>query len=115
MPVLTYKDINEKGKKKSSFLKSPKKELFQVEEEIPKKRKIPLTIYVLLHPENGMYDRQNFQDVVKINNKDYERECKNGLVRTTEIVLKDYLITQGYLLIDTIEDKGEKDDKIYRK
>ena len=66
---------------------------------------VPPDIFVLVYPENEVGLLKNFEDDITINGKQYHRKCVNGAVRTDEKELKDYLVDQGYLLIDTI--KGE--------
>lgn len=54
----------------------------------------------LLHPENGIYELQNFEDVLKIDGKEYKRKCQNGVVVTKDKVLAEFLISKGYEIIE---------------
>lgn len=56
--------------------------------------------YSLLHPENGIDDYQNFEDVINIDGKNYKRICKNGILETTEDLLAEFLMLKGYKLME---------------
>ena len=96
MSVLTYKEFKNTlvGEKISP---QPKVEIQEIKKEVKEKFE-----YILLHPENGVYDKQNFEDVININKKDYKRICKNGVVRTIEKELATFLIAKGYELMEKI-------------
>lgn len=95
MPVLTQQQF--KAIEKKVFF--PKAEILKSE---------PITIqpsktFVLLHPENEQFILKNFEDEVNLKGVKYKRICKNGIVRTKDKILADYLIEQQYRLLK-IED-----------
>ena len=56
-------------------------------------------LYYLLHPENGVNEKQNFQDEIILDGISYKRICENGVIKTKEDELYHFLIKKGYLLM----------------
>lgn len=63
-------------------------------------------IYFLLYPENVENYPSNFEDIIKIDNKEYKRKCENGIVKTNEHILADFLLKKGYILLEKLEDNN---------
>jgi len=99
MPVLTQKELAERSKK----TKRPKAEQ-PVKKQIGKsKGAFVLKKYHLLHPENPQYAPLNFEDTIILNGIEYKRKCENGIIKTEEGKLKDFLIKREYILLRTEE------------
>ena len=99
MAVLTRKEYE----KRNSSLQKKEEGYFPLQFPIEKPEEKIIgenIVYVLLHPENGTSDFLNFKDFVMIDNIKYFRECKNGIVKTKDIPLKNFLTGKGYLLLD---------------
>ena len=94
MPVLTQRQYEGMASKKAIPIIKKKVSL-----KSEKKVEIPKVTYILLHPENGIFDRQNLEDEVELNGVKHKRICKNGIVRTTDKILADFLLTQEYRLL----------------
>lgn len=101
MGVLTHKEyLNlKKPVKKAVGRNAPAKQ--DIQKEV--KEEVPVYEYHLLHPENSLEgDLQNFEDVLKLNGKEYQRVCKGGIVRTRDEVLKNFLTKKGYILMEKV-------------
>jgi hypothetical protein len=96
MPVFTQDEYDVKQQYENKDSSS------HIEVVKEKKEKILETTYVLLHPENDMGNYQNFEDEIVLNGRIYKRKCVNGIIRTKEITLVNYLKEQDYLLLDII-------------
>jgi len=99
MPVLSheeYEDFKKESKTKNERLIKVIDKQEKVGEQSPTFK----TIWYLLHPENGTDDFQNFEDVIKIEGKDYKRVCKNGIIRTSLEPLAKFLLNKGYMLLE---------------
>lgn len=69
-----------------------------------RKKKLEKVTYHLFHPENGQEnDLQDFEDIIKIDGKEYSRICKNGMVKTEDKELMDFLLRKGYEFIGEID------------
>lgn len=107
MPVLTQKEYDYKKAIKKSLKendegsKAPSSILLKEDKVIKKKKDV--YEYYLLHPENGVDDLQNFQDVITLEEKEYKRECKGGVIKTKEEVLANFLLKKGYILMEKIK------------
>lgn len=94
MPVFSYKEYEEQ--KKPVVAKKVSNDGL-----LPKVKEIKETIeYTLLHPENEIGNYQKFEDEIEIKGKKYKRKCEKGILKTTEIILKDFLISKGYILLN---------------
>lgn len=103
MSVHTQREYDEKSAYESQI-----KSIRQEEIEAEVKVKIPpAPVYVMLHPENERDNLKEFVDMVTINGKEYKRECVRGIVRTDQEELKEYLFSQGYLLLDIIQKEND--------
>ena len=91
MPVLTQKQYDEMPK---ASVKVEKK-LKLVEPTKPQ----PSKTYILMHPENEVMIKQNFEDELELNGVKHKRICKNGVVKTQDKTLADYLLKQQYKLL----------------
>lgn len=113
MPIFTQKEY-EKKKKDNIFssinsekeddrlIGDVKRSSSKIKNKIVSKEKT--FKYWLLHPENSANgDYQNFEDVIKIGEKEYKRSCKNGVVVTTEKVLAEFLLYKKYILLEKKE------------
>lgn len=108
MGVLThkeYKEFSKKLKENETKQKVPEK----VEEIVSPKPLEPSKefTYCLLHPENPMELGLNFEDEITLEGKPYIRKCVNGIIKTKEKVLSNFLISKGYILMDTIKEEEE--------
>jgi|WetSurMetagenome_2_1015567.scaffolds.fasta_scaffold1282860_1 hypothetical protein len=54
--------------------------------------------YILQDP-----DLKTYIDIIKIGDREFNRDCYKGSLHTQEKVLCDFLIGKGYILIDTVE------------
>jgi len=97
MPVLTQKEFN------------------NIEKVVPDKpveaeRVQPViqdeTTYVLLHPEREIDVPKTFESIVELEGKKYKMNCVDGILKTKEKILSDFLITKEYQLIRE-ENKNE--------
>jgi len=108
VPVFTQSEIKERSleKKKS---KRKKRSTTVTSGGLKKDFKPPEVIkeksfdYYLLYPENGFDFLSNFEDTIIIENKSYNRICCNGVVKTCEKPLVDFLLTKDYSLMEKIE------------
>jgi len=91
MPVLTQKQYDEMPK--ASVKVEKKLKLIEPAKSQPSKT------YILMHPENEVMIKQNFEDELELNGIKYKRICKNGVVKTQDKPLADYLIKQQYKLL----------------
>lgn len=105
MAVFTQKEYKNLHKKSTKI--NPKEEIIPpiiISSEEPKKSSEEIFKYYLLHPENGvMGNLQNFEDVIKLEGKEYKRVCRRGVVITIEKPLADFLIKKGYMLMEKIK------------
>lgn len=105
MAVFTQKEYTNLNKKSTTI--KPKKEILipdVISSGEIKKSPEEIFKYYLLHPENGvMGNLQNFEDVIKLEGKEYKRICKRGVVITTEKPLANFLIKKGYILMEKIK------------
>lgn len=104
MPVLT-KEQYEKKKGKSFVETKDIPSVLAPELPVSGSDSKPVKKYewFLLHPENGVNNLQDFQDVLKIDGKEYKRNCERGIVRTKDKPLADFLLKKGYLLMEKKE------------
>lgn len=105
MGVFTYKEVKEG--KRDSLIKEKEEVAFIPIEESKQAEVEKSTIYVLLFPENGVYDKANFSASASIGDNKYIYECKDGVVKTEIELVKDYLLSKGYLLLNKIEKENK--------
>jgi len=99
MAVLTQKELKEKSTKKKPSVSVEPEEVTPVAAPAPSAA--PRYQYVLMHPENGREGpRANFQDSLIIDGKVYKRDLKNGVLRTEEKVLAEYLVKLGWVQLE---------------
>jgi len=102
LPVLTQKERMNVSLKKET-LEINLADLEKITKSAKTIKKSIFTYY-LLHPENGFDCLQEFEDVIKIDNKEYNRICNGGVVKTSEEPLADFLLKKGYLLMEKLEE-----------
>ena len=112
MPVHTSKEYDLVSQQQNKIIDKVKERL-PIVKSIEKIKEALSLIFVLIHPENGVDSKQNFEDKVTIDGEQYTRKCVNGAVRTSSIKLKNYLVSREYILIDTIEQGETNGQKIF--
>ena len=103
MPVFSYKEFE---KQKKPVVKEKKVFNDGLLEKKEKSNKI--VEYTLLHPENEIGNYKNFEDEISINNIKYKRNCIKGILKTTEVELKKFLILKGYILLNEKQIEANK-------
>lgn len=93
MPVLTQKEFDNIKRN------APAKPVEKVKVERVQSIKQDEVTYVLLHPERELYIPKTFESVVEIEGIKYKMNCVDGILKTTEKILSDFLITKEYQLI----------------
>lgn len=94
MAVLTRQEYEQRKTKNNPV----KKETVKVKSEIVDAPKTLTVLYVYQDPET-----RTFKDKVKINGREIERVCNNGILRTEDKDLASFLSGKGWLLLDTLE------------
>lgn len=86
----------------------PKKTVNNANDEGPVQKPVPHVVsesvktYVLQDPES-----RNFSDKIAISGKDYERVVVNGILKTKEIVLADFMKSKGWFVLDVLETEDQ--------
>ena len=105
MAVLTKAEYEKKNAVKEEKKVQQESSFVKAKEEIPVEK--DQYNYLLFHPENPAEGYLNFKKDIEIKGKVYEFVCKNGTVQTSEKILADRLIKDGYSLISQEEVKDE--------
>ena len=100
MPVLSQKEFKEKKKEEkisqAPVIKSLPKELEKKSSSLNKE-------YVFLHPDSPPDGRINFKETFTVNEKVVEIECINGIVKTNDETLINYLRERNFYLLEVKE------------
>ena len=102
MGVLTYKELEEKKKNGKNPKHITKGKVEKIKEPSPVVKKY---VYQLLHPEIPENMPLNFEDDYVVDGESYKRKCINGVIKTNENKLANYLIKQGYAILSKEEVK----------
>lgn len=110
MPILSqkeYAEFKETQKRKNEVLDISEEKVIKEGASPPSNNKL----WYLLHPENGQGDYLNFEDVLNIDGENYKRICKNGVVKTSEEPLAEFLIKKGYQILEVVPLETKTEDK----
>jgi hypothetical protein len=94
MAVLTHKEYEKKKLSQKNITQKA------VHQSTVKSNKKAIRTWFLLHPENGYDHYQNFEDELKLDGKTYKRECVQGVVKTNQEKLANFLIKKGYEVLE---------------
>jgi hypothetical protein len=100
MPVLTRADYAKRTEVKPRSFQLPPPEKVVAGETRPS----PSRVYVLAYPEPPMIGAANFEFRTVVDGQIHHVHCINGVVRTEEKALRDYLVgSKGYLELEVKE------------